>query len=1045
MNSGLSASNTQKIYGVFQNFGQIDSCLLYGSRAMGTYKDGSDIDLTLKGANLDLNILKRVTNALDDLLLPYHFDLSIYAKLQNQDIIDHINRVGVPFYQKEKPVKSKATQSELELENNLIAQLQTLGYEKVPIEDEDALLINLKKQLEKHNRTLLSDLEFRQILNKLAKGNIFEKAKILRDRVDYIKDDGETGYIELIDQIHWCKNQYQVTHQVTMKGKYANRYDVTILVNGLPLVQIELKRRGLEMKEAFNQTNRYHRHSFSAGYGLFGYIQLFVISNGVNTRYYANNPVNKRDFKQTFFWSDKDNRKITQLSEFAEAFLEKCQLSKMITKYVVLNESSTTLMVLRPYQYYTVEAIVEQVRNTGKHGYIWHTTGSGKTLTSFKAAQILTQSPQVHKVVFVVDRKDLDYQTIKEFNSFSAGSVDATNNTRKLVEQFADDTKLIVTTLQKLNTAISKTVYLAGMSRLQDKRMVFIFDECHRSQFGDTHKRIKAFFHNVQMFGFTGTPIFPANAARNALGKRTTKDLFGECLHKYVITDAIRDENVLKFSVEYIRTVKQKDSVADIEVEAIDTAEVMEAPERLNNITDYIIANHSRKTHSREFNAIFCVSNIKTLMAYYELLKQKKDAEKHNLRIGAIFSYQANEEDRDADGTDSDDMPDDSKPINTHSREKLDEYIDDYNAMFGTNYSTDNFYGYYKDIGKRVKTRQVDILLVVNMFLTGFDSKALNTIYVDKNLKYHGLIQAYSRTNRIMGQRKSQGNVVCFRNLKPATDEAIELFANKDAIEEIILAPYETYLKRFADAVVNLQTITPTVDSVDGLPTEDDEAKFIQAFREIIRLKNVLDCFTEFSFDDLPMDEQLFADYRSKYLDLYDKVRSENEKEKVSILDDIDFELELIRRDKINVSYIIALLQNLQDTTPANLEKQHKIILAMLDTETQLRSKKELIEKFIAHHFPNIPKGGDIGEEFESYWNAEKRQAIEELSTAEGLDLEGLQKVIDDYLFTDKSPMRDDVIGIMSKRPALKERRTVSERIIDKIKSFVETFIDGID
>ncbi len=1045
MNSGLSASDTQKIYGVFQNFGQIDSCLLYGSRAMGTYKDGSDIDLTLKGESLDLHILKRVSNALDNLLLPYHFDLSIYAKLQNQDIIDHINRVGVPFYQKEKLAKNKATQSELTLENNLIAQLQTLGYEKVHIADEDTLLINLKKQLEKHNKTLLSDLEFRQILNKIAKGNIFDKAKILRDRIDYIKDDGEVGYVELIDQIQWCKNQYQVTHQVTMTGKYTNRYDVTILVNGLPLVQIELKRRGLELKEAFNQTNRYHRHSFSAGYGLFGYIQLFVISNGVNTMYYANNPVNKRDFKQTFFWADKDNKRITQLSAFAEAFLEKCQLSKMITKYVVLNESSTTLMVLRPYQYYAVEAIVEQVRNTGKHGYIWHTTGSGKTLTSFKTAQILTQSPQVHKVVFVVDRKDLDYQTIKEFNSFSAGSVDATTNTRKLVEQFADDTKLIVTTLQKLNTAISKAMYLASMSGLQDKRMVFIFDECHRSQFGDTHRRIKAFFHNVQMFGFTGTPIFVDNASKNALGERTTKDLFGECLHKYVITDAIRDENVLKFSVEYIRTVKQRDGVADIEVEAIDTAEVMEAPERLSNITDYIIANHDRKTHRKEFTAIFCVSNIKTLMTYYELLKQKKDAGEHNLRVGTIFSYQANEEDRDADGTGSDDIPDDDKPANQHSRDKLDEYIDDYNAMFGTNYSTDNFYGYYKDIGKRVKARQVDILLVVNMFLTGFDSIRLNTIYVDKNLKYHGLIQAYSRTNRIMGQKKSQGNVVCFRNLKPATDEAIELFANKDAIEDIILEPYEDYVKRFAGAVANLQAITPTVDSVDDLLTEEDEAKFIQAFREIIRLKNVLDCFTEFSFDDLPMNEQSFADYRSKYLDLYDKVRSDNEKEKVSILDDIDFELELIRRDKINVSYIIGLLQNLQDTTPANLEKQHKIILAMLDTETQLRSKKELIEKFIAHHFPNIPKGGDIGEEFENYWNAEKRQAIEELSTAEGLDPEGLQKVIDDYLFTEKSPMRDDVIGIMSKRPALKERRTVSERIIDKIKSFVETFIDGID
>ena len=661
-----------------------------------------------------------------------------------------------------------ATQSEQTLENNLIAQLETLGFDKVRIDDEDALLVNLKAQLEKHNKVQLSDGEFKQVLNKLAKGNIFEKAKILRDKIAYTKDDGTTGYIELINQIQWCKNQYQVTNQVTMVGKYTNRYDVTILVNGLPLVQIELKRRGLEMKEAFNQTNRYHRHSFSAGYGLFGYIQLFVISNGVNTKYYANNPVNKRDFKQTFFWADEDNKKISQLSEFAEVFLEKCQLSKMITKYVVLNESAQILMALRPYQYYAVEAIVDQVRNTEKFGYIWHTTGSGKTLTSFKTAQILTQSPHVHKVVFVVDRKDLDYQTIKEFNSFSEGSVDATNNTKRLVEQFADDTPLIVTTLQKLNNAIHSEKYLSSMTGLQDKRMVFIFDECHRSQFGDTHNRIKDFFHKVQMFGFTGTPIFVENAAKNALGKRTTKDLFGECLHKYVITDAIRDENVLKFSIEYIRTVKQKDGVADIDVEAIDTAEVMNSPTRLNNITDYIVANHNRKTHGREFTAIFCVSGKQAksggfpLKDYYELFKKKKEAGEHSLKVATIFSYQANEDDADADGMDGDVIPDDTKPINKHSRDFLDDCMSDYNEMFGTNYSSDNFYGYYKDVGKRVKARQVDILLVVNMFLTGFDSPPLNTIYVDKNLKYHGLIQAYSRTNRTMGQKNPKGMLCAF-------------------------------------------------------------------------------------------------------------------------------------------------------------------------------------------------------------------------------------------------------------------------------------------
>lgn len=949
-------------------------------------------------------------------------------------------------------------QSEQQLEDALIAQLEILGWEKVVIADEQDLLVNLKRQLEKHNKMLFSDLEFRQILNKLSRGNIFERAKTLRDMVDYTRDDGTTGHIQLINQIQWCKNQYQVTHQITMTGKYTNRYDVTLLVNGLPLVQIELKRRGLEMKEAFNQTNRYHRHSFSAGNGLFGFIQLFVISNGVNTKYYANNPVNRRDFKQTFFWAGEDNKKISQLSEFAEAFLEKCQLSKMITKYIVLHESDQLLMALRPYQFYAVEAIVNRVVNTTKNGYIWHTTGSGKTLTSFKAAQILTQSPHVHKVVFVVDRKDLDFQTIKEFNSFQEGSVDATNNTKKLVEQFADDTPLIVTTLQKLNTAISKERHLKVMGELKDKRMVFIFDECHRSQFGETHKRITDYFQNVQMFGFTGTPIFKENASSHAYtlpdgrvvkGKRTTKDLFADCLHKYVITDAIRDENVLKFSVEYIRTVKRKDQVEDIEVEAIDTAEVMEAPARLEKITDYIIANHDRKTHSREFTAIMCVSNIKSLIAYYELFKVKKEVGDHNLKVATIFSYQANEEDADADGMgDVDDLPDDSRPVNVHSREKLDECIADYNAMFGTNYSTKDsklFYAYYKDIGKRVKARQVDILLVVNMFLTGFDSKPLNTIYVDKNLRYHGLLQAYSRTNRTMGSKKSQGNVVVFRNLKPATDQAIELFANKDAQEEIILAPYEDYLGKFETAIGKLFAITPDVGSVDELQTEEDEAKFIQAFREIIRIKNVLDCFTQFSFDDLPMDEQLFADFRSKYLDLYDKVRSEKEKEKVSILDDIDFEIELISRDKINVSYIIGLLGDLKDKKPADQAKARKSIMDILDTEAQLRSKKELIERFISQHFPDLPAGANVGAEFDSYWNKQKQVAIQALSSEEGLRREELEKVIGNYLFTEKTPMRDDVIGIMEKRPSLRERSSVAERVISKIKAFVETFIDGVD
>lgn len=820
----------------------------------------------------------------------------------------------------------------------------------------------------------------------------------------------------------------------------------------MPLVQIELKRRGLELKEAFNQTNRYERHSFWAGHGLFQFVQIFVISNGVNTKYYANAPLKARTFKQTFFWADVKNKIITQLADFSEIFLEPCHISKMITKYTVLNESQRILMVLRPYQFFAVEAIVDRVKNTTKFGYIWHTTGSGKTLTSFKAAQILTNLKQVHKVVFVVDRKDLDYQTTKEFNSFSEGSIDGTNNTNTLVKQLAGENKLIVTTIQKLNTAISKTRYLSRMEALKDKRIVFIFDECHRSQFGKTHEDIKSFFENSQMFGFTGTPIFKLNAGKNEFGTRTTKMLFDDCLHKYVITDAIRDGNVLKFSVEYIRTFKKKDHIIDIDVEAIDEAEVMNDPTRLNNITDYIIENHNRKTHNKEFTAIFCVSSVDILIQYYKLFLQKKKEGQHNLRLATIFSYQANEDDKDAVGfIDEDDLMLAAEPqemyATQHSRDELETFMQEYNSEFGTNYTnkdSQSYYNYYNDISRRVKNRQVDILVVVNMFLTGFDSKHLNTLYVDKNLKYHGLIQAYSRTNRILNEIKSQGNIVCFRNLKQATDDAIELFSNKDAIDEIIMEPYEEYVKEFNTSFISLLQIAPTVNSVNDLKDEEEEIEFIKAFREIMRLKNVLSTFTEFKFDDISMNEQTFNDYKSKYLDLYEKSKSENRKEKVSILGDIDFELELIHRDEINVAYILKLIANIKNATPKDKEEQKKKLLEIVAGDTTLRSKRELIERFIQENLPLIHDSEDIQEAFEEFWDEERKEALKKLSIDESIDAAKTEKVIGQYLFTEKKPLSDDVINLLEKRPPLRERASVAERITNKIVSFVETFIDGI-
>ena len=942
-------------------------------------------------------------------------------------------------------------QPEQILEDNLVKQLASNGYSQVNIRNEAELLANLKSQLEKHNNVHLTDKEFSYVLNHLDKGNVFERAKVLRDRMQLTKENGESIYIQFINQDQWCKNQFQVTQQVAVDGKYKNRYDVTILINGLPLVQIELKRRGLELKEAFNQINRYQRHSYWAALGLFQYIQIFVISNGVNTKYYANN--RRQSFKQTFYWSDVGNKIVTQLAQFANEFLEPCHLAKMITHYTVLNEADKILMVLRPYQYFATEALIERVKNTNKNAYIWHTTGSGKTLTSFKASQVIMNLPQVHKVVFVVDRKDLDFHTIKEFNSFSDGSVDGTDNTQKLVKQFTDNTKLIVTTIQKLNTAISKIQYLHRMEKLQDKRMVFIFDECHRSQFGETHQRIVKFFHNHQLFGFTGTPIFAENAFTKASVKHTTKELFHECLHKYVITDAIKDENVLKFSVEYIGKYKEKEgtqSYTDIEVEGIDTKELFDSEIRLGKIADYVLKIHNRKTQGKTFTAMFCVSSIDTLIKYYDLLKVRKQEGAHNLKIATIFSYGVNEDDKDATGIYEEEFTmaaEDSPQYNVHSREKLDEYIVDYNEMFGTKFSTrdsQSFYNYFNDISKKVKNRQVDILLVVNMFLTGFDSKTLNTLYVDKNLKHHGLIQAFSRTNRVLNEQKSQGNIVCFRNLKKATDDAITLFSNKDARETILMEPYEDYVRKFNTSFGDLLKVAPTVNSVNDLKSEVEELEFIKSFRELMRLKNVLSSFVEFTFEDLAMTEQKFEDYKSKYLDLYEKVKSSTSTEKDSILNEVDFELELIRRDEINVAYILQLLANLKDATAEEKEKHRKAIVDLLVGEAKLRNKKELIEKFINENLPAIQDTADIPEEFDTFWKEEQQKALNEMCQEEKLNPNKLQNIIEHYLFTERNPLREDIVNTLEIKPKIRERKTIIERVSKKIYDFVETFISGM-
>ncbi len=957
------------------------------------------------------------------------------------------------------------SQAEAELEKNLITRLTGLGYDLIVIRDETDLLANLKCQLEKHNRVTLSSAEFDKVLNRLDKGNVFDRAKTLRDRFQLTRDDGSSLYLQFLNTEEWCRNEYQVTGQVAVEGSYRNRYDVTLLINGLPLVQIELKRRGLELKEAFNQINRYQRHSFWSARGLFNYVQIFVISNGVNTKYYGNN--RDQSFKQTFYWAKEDNELITQLDQFADAFLEKCHVSKMICRYTVLQETDKVLMVLRPYQYFAVEAIVDRVKTSRKNGYIWHTTGSGKTLTSFKAAQILTALPKVHKVVFVVDRADLDYQTTREFNAFKPDSVDNTSNTKSLVNQFADDTKLIVTTVQKLNNAISNNRYEKAMANLADKRIVFIFDECHRSQFGETHKRITDFFTHAQMFGFTGTPIFADNAARNLLGKRTTKDLFGECLHRYVITNAIKDENVLKFSVEYWAKLRRRDgSLIDDQVASIDTKEFFENPERIGNIVDWIIQNHGRKTHNKDFTAILAAGSVDALITYYEAFKAKKQGTVDDLRVATIFTYATNEDDKDADGLigDPDFNIENVDARNMHSRDKLQEFIRDYNQLYNTKFSakdSDAFYGYYKDIAKRVKERdkkgfndkdRVDVLLVVNMYLTGFDAKKVNTLYVDKNLRYHGLVQAYSRTNRILSEVKSQGNIVCFRNLKANTDEAIALFSNKDASEEILIEPYEDYVVRFNEGVNVLLSIAPTVKSVDTLKSEAEELQFIKAFRNLIRILNVLKSFSQFAFSQLELEEQQFEDYKSKYLDLFDKARSQRDGEdKASIIHDIDFELELIQRDEINVAYILRLLAELKadeqsddDAVRRDATNRRKSILDMLGSETQLRSKRELIERFIDEQMPHITSSIGVENAFSEFWEAERQKAFYALCTDEGLDETSAKELIDEYHFTGRTPLRERIVAALLVKPKILQRKAIIERITDKLMALIQTFDDDI-
>ena len=947
-------------------------------------------------------------------------------------------------------------QSEAALENGLIDTLQKMSYEYVHIEEEKNLSANFKRQLEKHNKKKLEELgrteftesEFEKILIYLEGGTRFEKAKKLRDLFPLELESGERLWVEFLNRTHWCQNEFQVSNQITVEGRKKCRYDVTILINGLPLVQIELKRRGVELKQAYNQIQRYHKTSF---HGLFDYIQLFVISNGVNTRYFANNP--NSGYKFTFNWTDAANVPFNDLEKFATVFFDKCTLGKIIGKYIVLHEGDKCLMVLRPYQFYAVEKILDRVENSNDNGYIWHTTGAGKTLTSFKAAQLVSELDDVDKVMFVVDRHDLDTQTQAEYEAFEPGAVDSTDNTDELVKRLHSNSKIIITTIQKLNAAVSKQWYSSRIEEIRHSRIVMIFDECHRSHFGDCHKNIVKFFDNTQIFGFTGTPIF----VENAVDGHTTKEIFGNCLHKYLIKDAIADENVLGFLVEYYH--------GNEDVEYADQ-------DRMTEIAKFILNNFNKSTFDGEFDALFAVQSVPMLIRYYKIFKSLNP----KIRIGAVFTYAANSsQDDEQTGMNTGGFASES----TGEADELQAIMDDYNNMYGTSFTTENFRAYYDDINLRMKKKKadmkpLDLCLVVGMFLTGFDSKKLNTLYVDKNMEYHGLLQAFSRTNRVLNEKKRFGKVVCFRDLKSKVDEAIKLFSNGTPLEDIVRKPFDEVKRDYQELTKDFLEHYPEPHFVDYLQSENDKKQFILAFRDIIKKHAEIQIYNEFEKEanDLGMTEQQFMDFRSKYLDIYDSFAakpteqssgykaqedesgmasepdpSEND---ATGLGDIDFCLELLHSDIINVAYILELIADLNPYSEDYTEKRRHIIDTMIK-DAELRSKAKLIDGFIQKNVDDDRDNfmarkqkadgtSDLEERLNNYIVTERNNAVNTLAKDEDLDASVLNHYLSEYDYLQKEQPEIIQEALKEKHLGLIKKRKALTRILDRLRSIVRTF-----
>lgn len=940
-------------------------------------------------------------------------------------------------------IKEMAIQSEAALEAGLIEALQKMNYEYVQIDEETNLKSNFKKQLEIHNKKALAEIgrehltdgEFEKVLIHLEGGTRFEKAKKLREKfVPFELEDGQRIWLNFLNTQQWCQNEFQVSNQITVEGRKKCRYDVTILINGLPLVQIELKRRGIELKQAYNQIQRYHKTSF---HGLFDYIQIFVISNGVNTRYFANTP--NLGYKFTFNWTDRANNPFNELSLFAADFLAKCTLGKMISKYVVMHEGDKSLMVLRPYQYYAVEEIIDKVQNTNRNGYIWHTTGAGKTLTSFKAAQLVSELDGIDKVMFVVDRHDLDTQTQSEYDAFEPGAVDSTSDTSELTRRLQSDSKIIITTIQKLNAAVTRPWYSSKLQEIKDSRIVMIFDECHRSHFGDSHKNIVKFFNNLQIFGFTGTPIF----AENSTDKHTTKEIFGECLHKYLIKDAIADENVLGFLVEYYHG----------------NADVNNGNQnRMREIAQFILNNYNKSTYDGEFDALFAVQSVPMLVQYYKIFKELNP----KIRIGAIFTYTANDsQDDETTGMSSGSFVSDR----VAGADDMEDIINDYNKMYGTSFSLQNFRAYYDDVNLRLKKKKPDMLsldlcLVVGMFLTGFDSKKLNTLYIDKNLEYHGLLQAFSRTNRVLNERKRFGKIVCFRDLKSNVDAAIKLFSNGGE-EGIIREPYDNAKKEYVDLTKEFLEHYPDSRVVDYLQSEEDKRKFILAFRDIIRKHAEIQIYEDFNDEDpdFPMDEQSYMDFRSKYLDIHDtfmdsktvkdSTPADDADESEPTLDDIDFCLELLHSDIINVAYILSLIADLDPDAEDYPEKRQEILDTMIK-DAELRSKTQLIDGFILQTVDNDKDGFmrdkkadgsiDLEERLNQYIRQEKGRAIERIAQEEEIPVEVINRYMSEYDYVQKEQTEIIQEALKDRKLGLVARRRTIKRIVDRLRNIIRTF-----